>query len=144
MTLEWWEKMREYAKGWYVLENGKIRPAKDLIEASAQLSDITTRRVDFTELENCTVSTVFLGLDHNLSGKGTPILFETLIQGGEYDGCQWRYAAMGQAKKAHREIVDALQAGEEPCPTVGEEVWIWKMLEEMFEEDNSGEEWKNE
>jgi hypothetical protein len=31
------------------------------------------------------VSTVFLGLDHNLSGKGSPVLWESMVFGGEHD-----------------------------------------------------------
>ncbi|MCK9459533.1 MAG: hypothetical protein M0R80_07835 [Proteobacteria bacterium] len=128
----------------YVLENGKIRPAKDILEAGAFMEDIEHRRVDLTEIdEECNVSTVFLCLDHNHSGVGLPILFETLIRGGPHDGKVWRFSAYGQAKKAHWEVVDALQAGELPCPSVGEEVWIWRMIEEMIDEDNAGEEWKN-
>lgn len=46
------------------------------------------------------VSTVFLGLDHNW-GNGPPILFETMIFGGEHDDYQTRCATLVEAKKMH-------------------------------------------
>ena len=50
------------------------------------------------------VSTAFLGLDHNFSGVGKPLLFETMIFGGKHDGEQLRTETWAQAKKAHREL----------------------------------------
>ena len=38
------------------------------------------------------VSTVFLGMDHNWRREGPPILFETMVFGGRYAGLQLRYA----------------------------------------------------
>lgn len=85
---------------WYILQNGKARPAT-IWEAEKQLADINTRRIDHTTITNdCLVSTIFLVLDHNMSGQGPPILFETLIFGGPYDGTMWRSSALGQAKKS--------------------------------------------
>ena len=40
------------------------------------------RRVDFTDYNTVTVSTVFLGVDHSF-GDGSPMLFETMIFGGK-------------------------------------------------------------
>lgn len=39
------------------------------------------RHVGETQVGPLIVSTVFLGLDHNHSGRGDPILFETMIRG---------------------------------------------------------------
>lgn len=47
------------------------------------------------------VSTVFLGLDHNFWGEGPPILFETMIFGGEHDGWMDRYATWEEAELGH-------------------------------------------
>jgi len=47
------------------------------------------------------VSTVFLGLDHNFSGKGLPILWETMVFGGEHDGYCERYSSEKEAKEGH-------------------------------------------
>ena len=51
------------------------------------------------------VSTVFLGVDHrfNFSGDdGPPILFETMIFGGQHDQYQDRYCTYDQALAGHQ------------------------------------------
>lgn len=50
--------------------------------------------------DEVTVSTVFLGVDHGFDGA-TPVLWETMIFGGPYDGEQWRYASRGAAIDGH-------------------------------------------
>jgi hypothetical protein len=57
------------------------------------------------------VSTVFLNLDHNHSGEGPPILFETMIFGGKYDQYQWRYCTWDEAKKGHDSVVKQIKMG---------------------------------
>lgn len=59
------------------------------------------------------VSTVFLGLDHNHAEEGPPILFETMIFGGEHNESQWRYATWDEAEAGHKAVVEmlALEAG---------------------------------
>jgi len=47
------------------------------------------------------VSTVFLGLDHSW-GEGPPMLFETMIFGGEHDQYQERCSTWGQAEEMHK------------------------------------------
>jgi hypothetical protein len=58
-----------------------------------------------TEIGNVRVSTVFLGLDHNMRSSGDPVLFETMIFGGPLDSEQWRYATYAQAERGHAEAV---------------------------------------
>ena len=43
------------------------------------------------------VSTIFLGLDHRYHGEGEPILWETMIFGGEHDQFQERYTSKADA-----------------------------------------------
>lgn len=52
-----------------------------------------------------TVSTVFLGLDHNHWGEGPPILFETMAFGGPLDQHQVRYTTYGSAMRGHAELL---------------------------------------
>jgi hypothetical protein len=51
------------------------------------------------------VSTVFLGLDQRFDGGGLPILFETMVFGGEYDQGQWRYSTWDEAVAGHAEAL---------------------------------------
>lgn len=61
------------------------------------------RIVEGTDLEggDVRVSTVFLGIDHNFHGTGRPLLFETMIFGGEHDQYQIRCATYDEAKIMH-------------------------------------------
>jgi hypothetical protein len=68
------------------------------------------RHVDFTTLGDVKISTVFLQLDHSWGREGeTPILFETMIFGGEHDNYMWRYTTWGEAKAGHDRIVECIK-----------------------------------
>jgi hypothetical protein len=55
---------------------------------------------------NVRVSTVFLGLDHSWNfGNASPILFETMIFGGEHDGYQDRYHTYNEALAGHKKAI---------------------------------------
>lgn len=63
-------------------------------------------QVAFDKIDaRCNVSTVFLGLDHNFSGRGDPVLFETMIFGGALDDGRWRYCTWADAERGHAEAV---------------------------------------
>jgi hypothetical protein len=50
------------------------------------------------------VSTVWVGLDHSW-GDGPPLIFESMIFGGNLDQEQVRYATLEQAHAGHEELV---------------------------------------
>lgn len=64
------------------------------------------------------VSTVFLHLDHNWDPEGQPVLFETMIFGGEYDEEMWRYCTWNEAKEGHDKIVHCLKHGINPNESI--------------------------
>jgi hypothetical protein len=53
------------------------------------------------------ISTVFLGLDHRLDRDSDlpPLLFETMIFGGEEDGSAWRTSTRAEALACHNLVV---------------------------------------
>jgi hypothetical protein len=51
-----------------------------------------------------TVSTVFLGLDHNFNEQGPPVLWESMIFGGVLDQEQRRYTSREAALAGHQEL----------------------------------------
>lgn len=59
------------------------------------------RHVASTKEGDVWVSTVWLGIDHGF-GRGPPIIFETMIFGGDRDGDQWRYSNLDDALEGHR------------------------------------------
>ena len=60
-----------------------------------------------TEIGDLEVSTVWLGIDHNW-GDGPPLIFETMIFGGESEDCH-RYATKAEAWAHHDELVRQLR-----------------------------------
>lgn len=62
----------------YRLEGHKTVEVKDARDW-ARWFDKADRSVGMTAYGKVTVSTVFLGVDHNFSGMGDPILFETMV-----------------------------------------------------------------
>ncbi len=56
------------------------------------------------------VSTVFLALDHNFSGKGPPVLWETMVFGGALDSEQRRYTSRAAALRGHQEMCERVRA----------------------------------
>ena len=93
----------------YILE-GTIPVPVDLC-TWAQWYETANRHVaDTWVTPNVRVSTVFLGLDHQ-GGDGPPVLFETMIVGGDIAGQdQWRHGSWHEAEQGHETVVAAVRA----------------------------------
>lgn len=61
--------------------------------------------------DGITVSTVWLGLDHQWDPSGPPLIFETMIFGGVFNEEQWRYSTREEAHAGHAEAVRHAKAG---------------------------------
>jgi hypothetical protein len=71
--------------------------------------DTTDRRVALDVVApGIEVSTVFLGIDHNHSGEGPPVLFESMVF-DDYGGndCR-RWSTWAEAVKGHQQLVQFL------------------------------------
>jgi hypothetical protein len=66
----------------------------------ARWLETANRHVAERRLGTIRVSTVFLGIDHSF-GRGLPVLFETMIFGGKFDGYQERCMTWEQAEVMH-------------------------------------------
>jgi hypothetical protein len=93
-------------------EHGNVRPAATMtewalwFEAESKKPHGGLRHVDLTDLPGgVRVSTVFLGLDHNLFDDGPPLIFETMIFNGHHADWQARCSTVEQARECHREAV---------------------------------------
>lgn len=67
------------------------------------------RKVEVTKVGDITVSTVFLGLDHNFSKEGPPMIFETMTFGDDEERCR-RYSTWDEAVQGHKEIVSVVKS----------------------------------
>lgn len=106
---------------YYILEDRKVRPAS-MSEWSEMFNRTFDRRVGYDEIGEVHVSTVFMGLDQKAHqgcmergdhqfGDGDPLLFETMIFGGEHDDYQVRTSTWEKAERAHQDAI-ALVKGE--------------------------------
>lgn len=84
----------------YILDGHNAVPCDDLMKW-AKWIEKADRHVAQETRGEVRVSTVFLGLDHSFGGP-TPILFETMIFGGEHDGYQQRCSTWDEAAEMHK------------------------------------------
>lgn len=93
---------------WYILDNNNNPVAKPVFEAAQWLEDNDHRRtLKRDEIGDILVSTVFLGLDHSFpwNEDKTPVLWETMIFGGEHDQYQERYTSHKDALEGHKKAL---------------------------------------
>lgn len=102
----------------YILaEDGKTPVAvADIIEWGRWFEKIENRKVENTVVsEGVEVSTVFLGIDHNfMPHSSPPILWETMIFGGEHAEWQERYSSYDDAVAGHWRAVRIAKGEESP------------------------------
>jgi hypothetical protein len=90
---------------WYILVEGRPVREPNWVKAMAWLS--VERNTRFAEdwVGDVHVSTIFLGMNHRHSASGPPLLWETMILGGEHDGYQERHATAIEAARGHVEAL---------------------------------------
>ena len=92
---------------WYILNNNNKPIPASIIEAADWLEEGSDRRtVKRDEIGDILVSTVFLGLDHSWTPGGKPVLWETMIFGGEHDQYQERYTSHKDALEGHEKALE--------------------------------------
>jgi hypothetical protein len=65
---------------------------------------------NFRRIGDSRISTVFLGLDHNWSGRGRPVLWESMVFGGKLDQEQDRCSgSREQAEVMHARMVERVK-----------------------------------
>lgn len=73
--------------------------------------EATQLAMDFAgDSTNVSISTVFLGIDHNWWDDGPPLLWETMVFGGPFDLTGRRYATRAEALIGHAEVVAQVRA----------------------------------
>ena len=97
---------------YYILDGRKAVPAT-LEQWAVFFEKKDARHVAKTDLGGVTVSTVFLGANHQY-GDGPPLLFETMVFGGPYDQWQDRCSTWDEAVAMHEKAVDFCKIGVEP------------------------------
>ena len=95
----------------YILEGKDAKPASLMEWAKWLEAAGKDRQVVVTDIsDDVRVSTVFLGLDHNYLDTGPPLIFETLIFGGEHNGDMDRYSTYEEAEAGHEVMVKRVRS----------------------------------
>ncbi len=91
---------------WYLLGEDKT-PVKTTYEEIVRLgAKPNGLPIEKTQIDNIFISSVFLGFDHSFCEGEPPILFETMIFGGEFDGYQTRYTSYDDCVKGHQKAIE--------------------------------------
>jgi hypothetical protein len=92
---------------WYVLDGHEPRKVGSLEEYAR--SGAGPVHVGDTAIGDVRVSTIFLGLDH-AHGYGPPMLFETMIFGGQYNDYYERCSTWEQAEAQHAAAISLVRS----------------------------------
>jgi hypothetical protein len=95
---------------WYILDEENKPVKSNIIQHSEWIEANPERKA--VKQENVgiiLVSTVFLGLDHAWNST-TPILWETMIFGGEHDQYQERYTSHKDALEGHEKALELVKS----------------------------------
>jgi hypothetical protein len=100
--------------GKYILDaQGRVVPEHDFSKWATWLETHSETRIVRREwVDNVQVSTLFLGLDHNFSGGGAPVLWETMAFSNRANfDCVTRRCAGNreQAEAMHKQMVQYVQ-----------------------------------
>jgi hypothetical protein len=91
---------------WILDSKGDPIEEPDLIKWATWCASGGERILRQDKLDNgVSVSTVFLGVNHNWSERGPPTLWETMIFGGPNDEYQDRYSSRDEALAGHARAV---------------------------------------
>jgi hypothetical protein len=87
---------------WYILDENNKPIRSNIVDCGEWLEKNPERKVVKQEyVDDIWVSTVFLGLDHAWDSD-IPVLWETMIFGGEHDQYQDRYTSVEDALEGHK------------------------------------------
>lgn len=100
----------------YLLDENNVPYEVTMEEYSKRIHDIKRVALDYVN-DSIKISTVFLGWDHSFLDESEPILFETMIFGGEYDDFQRRYTTYNEALQGHNEAVEMVKQSLTPKTT---------------------------
>ena len=85
----------------FILEGKNPVPCNNVVEWGKWFETADRNVAKSGDKERVHISTVFLGLDHSFSTGAVPLLFETMIFGGEHNQYQDRCSTWEEAENMH-------------------------------------------
>ena len=107
---------------YYRLEGTKTIPCRDVLEWAVWFEG-RNRHVAKDIAHGCTVSTIFLGLDHSYGMGGPPLLFETMVfpPGSWSELWSERYSTWEEARHGHKRAIQWVYHN----VTLRQRLWHW-------------------
>src|SRR5262245_16039881 len=98
-------RLRHFESRWYILDHEHQPVPVDMMTWAQWFARLESRHVADDRIGDIRISTVFMGLDHSYYDDDPPLIFETMIFGGELDGHMWRYSTWDDAEIGHKMAV---------------------------------------
>ena len=96
----------------YILDTGGNPVPCDRVFAWRDWFDAQDRSLALDTLPSgARVHTIFLSLNHAFR-PGPPVLWETRVEGGSFDGTTWRYTSATDALDGHEVLVNTIMEAE--------------------------------
>jgi hypothetical protein len=93
---------------WYILDENNKPIRSTIVDCGKWLEENPERKgVKQEHIDDIFISTVFLGLDHAWQSD-IPVLWETMIFGGEHDQYQDRYTSVEDALEGHQTALNLI------------------------------------
>ena len=83
----------------------------DALEWSLLFGDTDARQVAMTTVGDVDVCTDWIGLDYGFGETPAPLVYETMVFGGDHDGELWRYPNRDAALAGHDQVVALVSEG---------------------------------
>ena len=90
-------------------DEGKVPKKVSNIKEWGKWMKTADRQVARNTINESTISTIFLGIDHRFNSYDAPILFETMIFGGPLDMECRRYSTWDEALIGHQEMIERIK-----------------------------------
>ena len=97
---------------YYLLDENKEPYPATLNQYMILFDNIDMKVTAYDEIDGVRISTVFLGMDHSFSHEPghIPVLWETMIFGGEHDDYQKRYTSHHDALEWHQRALELIKS----------------------------------
>ena len=94
---------------WYILDENNKPIRSTIVDCGKWLEENPERKaVKQEHIDDVYISTVFLGLDHAWNSD-IPVLWETMIFGGEHDQYMDRYTSIEDALEGHQTALNLVK-----------------------------------
>jgi len=110
----------------YILENGHPVICHDLLKWAKWMEDNFGESFQsmYQPHSDQRVSGTFLGIDHNFTKEGEPILYEVRVDGGDNDGYTMRSSTRRQAESDYDDVCDMVFGASELEPDIETDIDI--------------------